>query len=398
MTRSTSTCGDTTSKGIGLQSLRRTPIHPEIAFTQSTVRDDSEPPPSYSASSDYHLPPEDLPRNETVASSNSHLGISDPPNHRPFTSGPSDLFDSHTSERNRRASVSYRPITSLSGPNENLPSSSITPHFSQSGSSHLGMKTSTSCSPSSAMTSASARPIPTMISTSDEKNNETVKQLISNNPDLRNSIYSFLGSTIVALEGQRPEDLKAKDVKIDSLQKQLLEALNYGNEKARKIEKLESDLKLANETGLSQTNAIEDLRKKLQKQEGVEKNIRKGSLALQRELDPLKPENARLKSQLKDAEKEIRNLTERVDYQNHRLEIYSQKTRNTELKASQMETVLEKLVRENHSLVLKGEQMSGRLLAVAEQWHEPNPARRKRQMSEMLDDGERAKRFSRMSR
>jgi chromosome segregation ATPase len=237
-----------------------------------------------------------------------------------------------------------------------------------------------------------------MTSNSDEKNNETVKQLISNNPDLRNSIYSFLGSTIVALEGQRPEDLKAKDVKIDSLQKQLLEALNYGNEKARKVEKLESDLKLANETGLSQTNAIEDLRKKLQKQEGVEKNIRKGSLALQRELDPLKPENARLKSQLKDAEKEIRNLTERVDYQNHRLEIYSQKTRNTELKASQMETVLEKLERENHSLVLKGEQMSGRLLAVAEQWHEPNPARRKRQMSEMLDDGERAKRFSRMSR
>jgi chromosome segregation ATPase len=237
-----------------------------------------------------------------------------------------------------------------------------------------------------------------MTSASDEKSNETVKKLISNNPDLRNSIYSFLSSTIVALEAQRPEDLKAKDVKIDSLQKQLLDALNYGNEKARKVEKLESDLKLANETGLSQTNALEDLQKKLQKLEEVEKNIRKGNLALHREIDPLKPENARLKSQLKDAEKEIRNLTERVDYQNHRLEVYSQKTRNTELKASQMETVLEKLERENHSLVLKGEQMSGRLLAVAEQWHEPNPARRKRQMSEMLDDGERAKRFSRMSR
>jgi len=398
MTRSTSICGDTTSEGIGLQSLSSTPIHPGIAFTQSTVRDDSEPPPSYSASAGYHLRPEDLPRNETVASSNSHLGISDPPNHRPFTSGPSDLFDSHTSEHNKRAGANYRPITSLSGPNGNFPSSSTTPRFSQSGSSHLGMKTSTSCSPSTAMTSASARPIPTMTSASDEKSNETVKKLISNNPDLRNSIYSFLGSTIVALEAQRPEDLKAKDVKIDSLQKQLLDALNYGNEKARKVEKLESDLKLANETGLSQTNALEDLQKKLQKLEEVEKNIRKGNLALHRELDPLKPENARLKSQLKDAEKEIRNLTERVDYQNHRLEVYSQKTRNTALKASQMETVLEKLERENHSLVLKGKQMSGRLLAVAEQWHEPNPARRKRQMSEMLDDGERAKRFSRMSR
>jgi chromosome segregation ATPase len=248
------------------------------------------------------------------------------------------------------------------------------------------------------MVSASARPIPAMTSTSDEKNNENVKQLISNNPDLRNSIYSFLSSTIVALEGQRPEDLKAKDVKIDGLQKQLLEALNYGNEKARKVEKLESELKLATETGLSQANALEDLQKKLQKQEEVEKNIRKGNLALHRELDPLKPENARLKNQLKDTEKEIRNLTERVDYQNQRLEIYGQKTRNTELKALQMETVLEKLERENHSLVLKGEQMSGRLLAVAEQWHEPNLARRKRQTSEMLDDGERAKRFSRMSR
>jgi len=109
-----------------------------------------------------------------------------------------------------------------------------------------------------------------MTSASDEKSNETVKKLISNNPDLRNSIYSFLSSTIVALEAQRPEDLKAKDVKIDSLQKQLLDALNYGNEKARKVEKLESDLKLANETGLSQTNALEDLQKKLQKQEEVE--------------------------------------------------------------------------------------------------------------------------------
>src|ERR1700688_3714658 len=118
MTRSASICGDTTSKGIGLQSLRSTPIHPEITFTQSTVRDDSEPPPSYSASAGYHLRPEDLPRNETVASSNSHLGISNPPDHCPSTSGPSDLFVSHTSEHNRRASVNYRPITSISGQNE----------------------------------------------------------------------------------------------------------------------------------------------------------------------------------------------------------------------------------------------------------------------------------------
>jgi predicted RNase H-like nuclease (RuvC/YqgF family) len=248
------------------------------------------------------------------------------------------------------------------------------------------------------MTSASARPIPAMTSTSDEKNNETVKQLISKNPDLRNSIYTFLGSTIVALEAQRPEDLKTKDVKINGLQKQLLDAMKYGNEEAHKVEKLELELKLATENGLSQARALEDLQKKLQKQEEVEKNIRKGNLALHRELDPLKPENARLKNQLKDAEKEIRNLTERVDYQNQRLEIYGQKTRNTELKALQMETVLEKLERENHSLVLKGEQMSGRLLAVAEQWHEPNPAKRNRQTSEMLDDGERLKRFSRMTR
>jgi hypothetical protein len=43
--------------------------------------------------------------------------------------------------------------------------------------------------------------------------------------------------------------------------------------------------------------------------------------------------------------------------------------------------------------------MSGKLLAVAEQWNEPElGVGTKRQASEMLDDGERMRRYSRMTR
>jgi hypothetical protein len=59
---------------------------------------------------------------------------------------------------------------------------------------------------------------------------------------------------------------------------------------------------------------------------------------------------------------------------------------------------LTKLERENKLLVLKGEQMSGKLLAVAEQWHGPGLGGRKRQAEEVLDDGERERRFARMTR
>ncbi len=66
-----------------------------------------------------------------------------------------------------------------------------------------------------------------------------------------------------------------------------------------------------------------------------------------------------------------------------------------------MEDNLDKLQKENHLLVLKGEQMSGKLLAVAEQWHNPGMAGRKRQADQaedILDDDERLKRFARIAR
>jgi chromosome segregation ATPase len=232
----------------------------------------------------------------------------------------------------------------------------------------------------------------------DENTYEMAKTLISSKPELRNNIYSFITSLVATIEASQPQAIRDKDAKVESLQRQLLAALNNGNEKTRKAEKLEADLKVATDSGLSQVLDLEAFHRKVKKQEETEKNLRKGILVLQKELDPLRNENTRMKRQLQDAEKEIRGLAGKVDYQRQRFEIYSQRTCHIESKTARMESHLRKLEEENHLLVLKGEQMSGRLLAVAEQWHEPTPTSRKRQASEVLDEGERLRGFSRMTR
>jgi chromosome segregation ATPase len=248
------------------------------------------------------------------------------------------------------------------------------------------------------MASASSSVTPTTSDTSARKTKEEIQKLISNSPELRENIYSLLATTVASVEAQQPSDVKTKDAKIEQLQGQVLEAFNYGNDKARKVEELEASLKVATDTGLSQIETLEELHNKLKGQEETEKNLRRGNMALTKQLDPLKAENAKFKRQLKDAEKEVARLNEKYEYQSQTLELLSQKARQTERINLRIEDDLTKLERENKLLVLKGEQMSGKLLAVAEQWHGPGLGSRKRQAEEVLDDGERERRFARMTR
>jgi chromosome segregation ATPase len=247
--------------------------------------------------------------------------------------------------------------------------------------------------------SSTSSSVPTTTSaTSARKTKEEIQKLISSSPELRDNIYALLATTVASVEAQQPSDVKAKDTKIEQLQVQLLEALNYGNDKARRVEELEASLKVATDTGLSQIETLEEIHNKLKGQQETEKNLRRGNMALTKQMDPLKVENAKLKRQLKDAEKEIALLKEKYDYQGQTLELLSQKARQTERINMRIEDDLTKLERENKLLVLKGEQMSGKLLAVAEQWHGPGLGGRKRQAEEVLDDGEKERRFARMTR
>jgi chromosome segregation ATPase len=163
------------------------------------------------------------------------------------------------------------------------------------------------------MASTSSSVTTTTSDTSARKTKEEIQKLISGSPELRDNIYSLLATTVASVEAQQPSDVRARDAKIEQLQGQLLEAFNYGNDKARKVEELEASLKVATDTGLSQIETLEELHNKLKGQEETEKNLRRGNMALTKQIDPLKAENAKLKRQLKDAEKEVARLNEKYD-------------------------------------------------------------------------------------
>ncbi|KAE9382139.1 hypothetical protein N431DRAFT_440922 [Stipitochalara longipes BDJ] len=372
-------------------------IHRDIPSGESTARTDSDPPPSYSTNAAYHLCPEEFRANERIAGIDSRRAASHLSGARPFTSTsePSNILTSDSSNNIRQSTTSYRPSLSTSEPSENSFSIFSNCPISTYDPSDLGTKYSTSRAPSTIVASPSSHTVPTMSSTADDKTTEMAKKLISTNPELRNNVYSLLGSTIAAVEAAQPQDLKDRGAKIESLQKQLLDASNYGKEQALKVEKLEADLKVATDTGLSQVETLEDLHNQLKKSQQTEENIRKGNVAVLRQLDqldPLKAENKVLRRKLKEAEMEIVNLAKRVDFQDQTLDLYSKQVRDTEMQAMRMQTDMRTLQRENHQLLVKGEQMRGELFAVAEQWHEPGAGAgagmggpRKRQAEEVLD-------------
>jgi hypothetical protein len=371
-----------------------------------TIRVDSDPPPSYSASANHHLCPEGTTGNESLTSHDSRPLTSASSDSRLFTSSshkhialassayPSSLSDS--ANVNNSTSTKYQ--TASPYPSDNPYSKADNYQTSSAVSSEQRTRISTSCLPSAHVATASSSPVGAMTSSASKKRKDEIQKLVSGNPELRDNIYALLASTITAVEAQQPDSVKAKDSKIEELQRQLLESLNYGNDQARKVEELQASLKVATDTGLSQIETLEELHDKIKRQEDLEKNIRKGTLVLNKELDISKAENTSLKRKLKDAEKEIGILANRFEYQTQTFEILSQKARQAERMTMRMENDLDKLEKENHLLVLKGEQMSSRLMNVAEQWHDPGLGARKRQAEEVLDDGERLRRFTRMTR
>ncbi|PMD15925.1 hypothetical protein NA56DRAFT_731902 [Hyaloscypha hepaticicola] len=437
MNQSTSTGNDFTSSDNSLPNTTHgTLIHQDRdnnivignerdnAGMERTSRADSDPPPSYSVTTDYRLCPGEGSGNESLRSSNSRLISSHHSDVRPFAS--------HASEHRNFESSANRPsLSSSADANKPRDTKYQTPPYASAPDLLYSKSTSyqaanrnpcevfkskakgyqTCASVSSepyTRTPTSRLAAPTMASTSSvttttsatsaRKTKEEIQKLISSSPELRDNIYILLATTVASVEAQQPSDIRAKDAKIEQLQVQLLEALNYGNEKGRRVEELEASLKVATDTGLSQIETLEEIHSKLKSQQETEKNLRRGNMSLSKQMDPLKAENAKLKRQLKDAEKEIGILKEKYDYQGQTLELLTQKARQTERINMRIEDDLTKLERENKLLVLKGEQMSGKLLAVAEQWHGPGLGSRKRQAEEVLDDGERERRFERMTR
>jgi hypothetical protein len=377
-----------------------------IPTMSGTMRADSDPPPSYSASTNYDLSAEGTTGNGsftscdsrplTSASSDSRLSTSSSHNHITLASSPYLFSVSGSADFNNWTSTNYQ--TATPDPSDISYSKSNNYQTLRTVSSQQRTRISMSCLPSAHVATASSSAIGAMTITASKKRKDEIQKLVSGNPELRDNIYALLESTITAVEAQQPDSLKAKDAKVEELQRQLLESLNYGNDQARKVEELQASLKLATDTGLSQIETLEQLHDKLKRQEELEKNIRKGTLALNKDLDLHKAENTSLKRKLKDAEKEIDRMAQRFKYQTQTLEILSQKAHQAERMTMRMENDLDKLEKENHLLVLKGEHMSSKLLTVAEQWHDPGLGPRKRQAEEVLDDGERLRRFTRMTR
>ena len=392
---------------------------------ECTSRADSDPPPSYSVTTNRPLCPEEVSGNQNPRSSHSRLNSSNHSDLRPFASYTPDHSNlesrahrpsaSSSLDVNKPTETKYQTPTQASLPDlpysrsasyqaanlntsDNFQSKSKDHQTCTSVSSEPYARNLTSRLAPPTMASTSSSVTTTTSDTSARKTKEEIQKLISGSPELRDNIYSLLATTVASVEAQQPSDVRARDAKIEQLQGQLLEAFNYGNDKARKVEELEASLKVATDTGLSQIETLEELHNKLKGQEETEKNLRRGNMALTKQIDPLKAENAKLKRQLKDAEKEVARLNEKYEYQSQTLELLSQKARQTERINLRIEDDLTKLERENKLLVLKGEQMSGKLLAVAEQWHGPGLGSRKRQAEEVLDDGERNRRFARMTR
>jgi chromosome segregation ATPase len=260
---------------------------------------------------------------------------------------------------------------------ENTNSAPTSHQYSTSDSSDRAIKPPSSPCPPTAMGST-----PTY------KTVDQIQKLINESPDLRSSLFSLLQATIAAAEAEQPELIRDKDAMIEDLKKQLLQALEFGNVKTAEVERLEALVKLATDTGLEQIEHLEELNAQVKRLEQVEQNLRRGNMALQKAMEPLKDESAVLRRKVRDQDAEIRELVDRYDEQSQSLKIYNQRARNAETMTMRLEVDLDKLERENQHLILKGEEMSGKLLSVAGEWHEPMAATQRKRKGTVEETGE----------
>jgi chromosome segregation ATPase len=258
-------------------------------------------------------------------------------------------------------------------PTDNMTASN---HLPTSTSSDSDCKTSTSPCPSTAT------------NTPTYKTKGEVQKIINSSPDLRNYLFLLLQATMAATETHQPQLLLEKTTKIEDLKAQLLQALEFGNAKTAEVDRLQASLKLATDTGLEQIEQMESQHAELQRLKQVEQNLRRGNMALQKALEPLKQENATLKRKVRDRDEEIRELLQRCEEQSRSVGILGHRAREAEQKYLGMEVEVDRLERENQVLVLKGEEMSGRLMSVAEEWHEPMQKKRGGN-GEEIGEGER---------
>jgi chromosome segregation ATPase len=245
--------------------------------------------------------------------------------------------------------------------------------------------------------SSSPCPLATMTSTPTYKSVTHIQSIINESPELRSSLFSLLQATIAAAEAEQPKLMKDKDAKIEDLQKQLLQASEFGNAKAAEVDRVEASLKLATDTGLEQIEHLEELNAHVKRLEQVEQNLRRGNMALQKAMEGLKEENRKLQRRVKDQEDEIGELVEQCEGQSRSVKLFSHRAKQAEAKSMLLEGEMDKLERENHVLILKGEEMSGKLMTVAEQWHQPvvSSQRKRKGGIEENDEHERPRKISR---
>ena len=168
-----------------------------------------------------------------------------------------------------------------------------------------------------------------------------------------------------------PQELIDRDARIEVLEKQLADANKLDGEQKERIGQLKADLQVAINMSHEQVDKLEDLTRKLTKAENTEKNLRQGVLAINSKYTPLQVEHVSLKKKFKAAELEIGRLEEELEYQQDAVSRYYNKAKGFEGQNARMKDDLRVLESVNHDLKIKGEQMSGNLVAVAEQWREP---------------------------
>lgn len=215
-----------------------------------------------------------------------------------------------------------------------------------------------------------------------------IQKLINESSELRSSLFSLLQATIAAAEAEQPKLMKDKDAKIDELQMQLLQALEFGISKAAEVEKIEASLKLATNTGLEQIKHLKELNTQVKRLERVEQNLRRGNMVLQKAMNGLKEENKTLQRRAMNHDDEIADLVEKCDEHSGSANIFKHRARQAEARSTLLEADLDKLERENHILILKGEEMLGKLITAAKGWHEPVSSTQRKRKGFVEESGE----------
>lgn len=262
------------------------------------------------------------------------------------------------------------------------------------------------------MTSQFSNNMPAQAPNADERTKQKAVCLINDSPQLRGQLSDFLGSIISAVEASQPQTMvdqnqtiKEQRTKIQQLQADFSAASNTKVEQARKNADLEARLEAAIEKETAQEKTLAELNAKIHRSEEVENNLRRGQVAIHKELSALRADNPLLKRKFKAAEQEIRRLEKELERQDHALGKYDRQAAEVERNVRHIEDRLAKKEKENYVLYEQGERMKAEMITIAEQWdargHRDGGAR-KRPLEEMLDpemlldDQERRRRFGRM--